>query len=107
VVPGPAVEVREAPLEFAGLLPHLKPVEEEVGNFKPKFEPLRDFLLLATLFRTQPDVCRHAPRTLLARGNEFSRKTDTHAVRNFVLLPVERVNLLERAQCAIQVTKLK
>jgi hypothetical protein len=99
--------MRESSLEFSGLLPHFQPVEEEIGNFKPDFEPLCNFLLLTALFLTKPDVCRHALRALLASCDEFPGKAGADAVRNFAVLPVECVNLLERNQRTIEISKLK
>jgi hypothetical protein len=99
--------VWEHPLEFPGLLPNFQPVEEEVGNFKPYFEPLSNLLLFTTLFRTQPGVSCHTPCTLFAFCDEFPRQAGADPVRKPAVLAIERINLLERSQCTIEITKLQ
>ena len=99
--------MRKHSLEFSGFLPHLQPVVEKVGDFKPDLEPFGDFALLAALLAAQPGVGRHVPGAAPAFCNEFSCEAGADAVRGLTVSTIERINFLERGQSGIEIPKLQ
>ena len=99
--------MRKHLLEFPGILPHFQPVVEQVRNFEPDFEAICDFLFFAALPVAQPGIRGHGSGAVFTFSDQFSGKRCSKAIRNLAILPVERVNSLQRRQRGIKVAKLQ